>query len=156
MENEADVAAARLVGYEQSLIAQLTLKPGKISSLANLIHVLANMEEPIGDVLKKTKIADRGGRRIGGPKARDQTELLLIRLLEGSSSEKNPTGGFGGSRLDTRPTRTRLQPLRPTSPSSSSSSQSFTSSAYAKKDYNQQRWKFRREEQRSERAWAWQ
>ncbi|GMP80894.1 hypothetical protein CsSME_00035822 [Camellia sinensis var. sinensis] len=29
IENEADVAAARLAGYEQSLIARLTLKPGK-------------------------------------------------------------------------------------------------------------------------------
>ncbi|CAL5415324.1 unnamed protein product [Camellia sinensis] len=59
IENEADVAAARLAGYEQSLIARLTLKPGKISSFANSIRVLANMEEPIGRVLKKTKIADR-------------------------------------------------------------------------------------------------
>ncbi|KAL7253232.1 hypothetical protein ACSBR1_007711 [Camellia fascicularis] len=58
IENEADVAAARLAGYEQSLIARLALKPGKISSLANSIRVLANMEEPIGRVLKKTEIAD--------------------------------------------------------------------------------------------------
>ncbi|CAL5322547.1 unnamed protein product [Camellia sinensis] len=60
IENEADVAAARLARYEQSLIARLALKPGKISSLANSIRVLANMEEPIGCVLKKTegKIAE--------------------------------------------------------------------------------------------------
>ncbi|CAL5418064.1 unnamed protein product [Camellia sinensis] len=55
IENEGDVAAARMAGYEQSLIARLTLKPGKISSFANSIRVLANMEEPIGCVLKKTK-----------------------------------------------------------------------------------------------------
>ncbi|KAL7175614.1 hypothetical protein ACSBR2_029251 [Camellia fascicularis] len=59
-ENEADVAAAHLAGYEHSLIARLTLKPGKARlCLANSIRVLANMEEPIGRVLKKTKIADR-------------------------------------------------------------------------------------------------
>ncbi|GMP23147.1 hypothetical protein CsSME_00000854 [Camellia sinensis var. sinensis] len=58
IENEADVAAARLARYEQSLIARLALKPGKISSLANSIRVLANMEEPIGCVLKKTEIAE--------------------------------------------------------------------------------------------------
>ncbi|XP_028105859.1 delta-1-pyrroline-5-carboxylate synthase-like, partial [Camellia sinensis] len=56
IENEADVAVAYLAGYEQSLIARLTLKPEKISSLANSIRVLANMEEPIGRVLKKTKV----------------------------------------------------------------------------------------------------
>ncbi|KAL7250416.1 hypothetical protein ACSBR1_012428 [Camellia fascicularis] len=58
IENEADVGAARLASYEQSLIARLALKPGKISSLANSIRVLANMEEPIGRVLKKTQIVD--------------------------------------------------------------------------------------------------
>jgi delta-1-pyrroline-5-carboxylate synthetase len=30
-ENEADVAAAQDVGYEKSLIARLTLKPGKVA-----------------------------------------------------------------------------------------------------------------------------
>ncbi|KAL7219084.1 hypothetical protein ACSBR2_012208 [Camellia fascicularis] len=59
IENEADVGATRLASYEQSLIARLALKPRKISSLANSIRVLANMEEPIGRVLKKTQIVDR-------------------------------------------------------------------------------------------------
>ncbi|CAA6656782.1 unnamed protein product [Spirodela intermedia] len=57
-ENEADVAAAKLAGYEKSLVSRLTLKPGKISSLANSIRVLADMEEPIGQVLKRTELAD--------------------------------------------------------------------------------------------------
>ncbi|KAK9283230.1 hypothetical protein L1049_011466 [Liquidambar formosana] len=56
--NEADVAAAQQAGYEKSLISRLALKPGKIASLANSIRVLANMEEPIGHVLKRTELAD--------------------------------------------------------------------------------------------------
>ncbi|MQL86774.1 hypothetical protein Taro_019295, partial [Colocasia esculenta] len=58
IENEADVAAATLDGYEKSLISRLTLKPGKISSLANSIRVLADMEEPIGRVLTRTEVAE--------------------------------------------------------------------------------------------------
>lgn len=57
-ENEADIVAAQLSGYEKSLISRLTLKPGKISSLANSIRVLGKMEDPIGHVLKRTEIAD--------------------------------------------------------------------------------------------------
>ncbi|KAL6128177.1 hypothetical protein ACLB2K_071533 [Fragaria x ananassa] len=58
VENEADVSAAQQAGYEKSLVARLALKPGKISSLANSVRVLANMEDPIGHVLKKTELAD--------------------------------------------------------------------------------------------------
>ncbi|KAK8515096.1 hypothetical protein V6N13_122056 [Hibiscus sabdariffa] len=58
VENEADVAAAQEAGYEKSLISRLALKSGKISSLAKSIRVLANMEDPIGCVLKKTQLAD--------------------------------------------------------------------------------------------------
>ncbi|KAE8718047.1 Delta-1-pyrroline-5-carboxylate synthase [Hibiscus syriacus] len=58
VENEADVAAAQQAGYEKSLISRLALKPGKVSSLAKSIRVLANMEDPIGRVLKKTQLAD--------------------------------------------------------------------------------------------------
>ncbi|GMJ03143.1 delta 1-pyrroline-5-carboxylate synthase 2 [Hibiscus trionum] len=58
VENEADVAAAQDAGYEKSLVARLALKPGKIASLAKSIRVLAEMEEPIGHVLKKTELAD--------------------------------------------------------------------------------------------------
>ncbi|KAL0452818.1 UNVERIFIED_CONTAM: Delta-1-pyrroline-5-carboxylate synthase [Sesamum latifolium] len=54
-ENEADVADAQQAGYEKSLVSRLALKPGKISSLANAIRVLANMEEPVGRVLKRTE-----------------------------------------------------------------------------------------------------
>ncbi|CAI9091566.1 OLC1v1026632C2 [Oldenlandia corymbosa var. corymbosa] len=57
-ENAADVAEATEAGYEKSLISRLALKPGKVSSLANSIRVLANMEEPIGRVLKRTELAD--------------------------------------------------------------------------------------------------
>nr|WEU50854.1 P5CS1 [Lonicera caerulea] len=58
IENEADVAASIEAGYEKSLISRLALKPEKVSSLAKSIRVLANMEEPIGHVLKKTELAD--------------------------------------------------------------------------------------------------
>ncbi|XP_050387828.1 delta-1-pyrroline-5-carboxylate synthase [Argentina anserina] len=58
VENEADVSAAQLAGYEKALVARLALKPGKIASLANSVRVLANMEDPIGHVLKKTELAD--------------------------------------------------------------------------------------------------
>ncbi|XP_009615342.1 delta-1-pyrroline-5-carboxylate synthase isoform X2 [Nicotiana tomentosiformis] len=57
-ENEADVAAAQQAGYEKALVSRLALKPGKISSLANSVRVLANMDEPIGRILKRTELAD--------------------------------------------------------------------------------------------------
>jgi delta-1-pyrroline-5-carboxylate synthetase len=38
-ENEADVAAAQNAGYEKSLIARLTLKPGKVGP----IHISENL-----------------------------------------------------------------------------------------------------------------
>ncbi|KAK9700085.1 hypothetical protein RND81_08G216200 [Saponaria officinalis] len=57
-ENDIDVAAAELAGYDRSLVARLALKPGKISSLAKSIRVLADMEEPIGQILKRTEVAD--------------------------------------------------------------------------------------------------
>ncbi|XP_068643820.1 delta-1-pyrroline-5-carboxylate synthase-like [Aristolochia californica] len=57
-ENEADVASAEHCGYEKSLVSRLMLKPGKISSLSKSIRILAEMEDPIGQVLKKTELAD--------------------------------------------------------------------------------------------------
>uniref|UniRef100_A0A0D9WH84 Delta-1-pyrroline-5-carboxylate synthase n=1 Tax=Leersia perrieri TaxID=77586 RepID=A0A0D9WH84_9ORYZ len=57
-ENEADVAAAQEAGYEKPLVARLTIKPGKIASLAKSIRTLANMEDPINQILKKTEVAD--------------------------------------------------------------------------------------------------
>ncbi|KAJ3668920.1 hypothetical protein LUZ60_010870 [Juncus effusus] len=57
-ENDADVAAAERAGYDKALVSRLTLKPGKISSLANSIRVLANMDDPIGKILTKTEVAD--------------------------------------------------------------------------------------------------
>ncbi|KAL7587900.1 delta-1-pyrroline-5-carboxylate synthase [Lactuca sativa] len=57
-ENEADVATAQDDGYESSLVSRLALKPGKVSSLAKAIRVIAKMEEPIGQVLKRTELSD--------------------------------------------------------------------------------------------------
>ncbi|XP_075485364.1 delta-1-pyrroline-5-carboxylate synthase [Primulina tabacum] len=57
-ENETDVSEAQQAGYEKALVSRLALKPGKISSLSNAIRVLANMEEPIGRVLKKTELSE--------------------------------------------------------------------------------------------------
>ncbi|XP_057459163.1 delta-1-pyrroline-5-carboxylate synthase-like isoform X3 [Lotus japonicus] len=59
LENEADVADAKAAGYEKSLISRLTLKPEKIRSLAKSVRILADMEEPIGQILKKTELADK-------------------------------------------------------------------------------------------------
>nr|BAI22477.1 delta 1-pyrroline-5-carboxylate synthase [Vigna unguiculata] len=59
LENEADVAVAVLAGYENSLISRLTLKHEKISKLAKSVRMLAAMEEPIGQILKRTEIADK-------------------------------------------------------------------------------------------------
>ncbi|KEH29009.1 putative glutamate-5-semialdehyde dehydrogenase, Glutamate 5-kinase [Medicago truncatula] len=58
LENQADVAVAVAAGYDKSLISRLTLKPEKISSLAKSVRVLADMEEPIGQILKRTELAD--------------------------------------------------------------------------------------------------
>ncbi|XP_019192052.1 PREDICTED: delta-1-pyrroline-5-carboxylate synthase-like [Ipomoea nil] len=57
-ENEADVDAAQQAGYDPSLVARLALKPKKISSLAKSVRVLAEMDEPIGRILKRIEIAD--------------------------------------------------------------------------------------------------
>ncbi|KAL6523828.1 Delta-1-pyrroline-5-carboxylate synthase [Orobanche hederae] len=57
-ENETDVAEAHQAGYEKSLVSRLALKPGKIKSLASAIRMLANMEEPVGRVLKRTELSE--------------------------------------------------------------------------------------------------
>lgn len=56
-ENSADIKAAEEAGYEKSLISRLALKPGKIKLLANSIRKLADMEEPIGRILKRSELA---------------------------------------------------------------------------------------------------
>ncbi|OIW07499.1 hypothetical protein TanjilG_14445 [Lupinus angustifolius] len=62
-ENEADIVAAEGAGYEKPLISRLSLKPEKartslISNLAKSVRMLADMEEPIGQILKRTELAD--------------------------------------------------------------------------------------------------
>ncbi|CAN7007532.1 hypothetical protein IGI04_010647 [Brassica rapa subsp. trilocularis] len=57
-ENELDVAAAQEAGLEESMVARLVMTPAKISSLAASVRKLADMEDPIGRVLKKTEVAD--------------------------------------------------------------------------------------------------
>ncbi|KAL7169847.1 hypothetical protein ACSBR2_034812 [Camellia fascicularis] len=57
-ENVVDVSAAENTGYDKSLVSRLALKPGKISALAKSIRTLAEMEEPIGQVLKRMELAD--------------------------------------------------------------------------------------------------
>ncbi|KAL8036664.1 hypothetical protein ABFX02_12G173000 [Erythranthe guttata] len=58
VENDADVAAAREAGYDESLISRLVLNHAKISTLAKSIRKIAEMEEPIGQILKKTELAE--------------------------------------------------------------------------------------------------
>ncbi|GFP86355.1 delta-1-pyrroline-5-carboxylate synthase [Phtheirospermum japonicum] len=57
-ENENDVAEAQQAGYDKSLVSRLALKPGKIKSLASAIRMLANMEEPVGRILKRTELSE--------------------------------------------------------------------------------------------------
>uniref|UniRef100_A0ACD5XAR8 Uncharacterized protein n=1 Tax=Avena sativa TaxID=4498 RepID=A0ACD5XAR8_AVESA len=56
-ENEADLAAAHDSGYEKSLVSRMTLKAGKITSLAESIRSIADMEDPISHTVKKTEVA---------------------------------------------------------------------------------------------------
>lgn len=57
-ENNVDVQTAQGAGITKSLISRLTLKPGKVASLAKSIRILADMEEPIGKILKRTQVAE--------------------------------------------------------------------------------------------------
>ncbi|TYK21268.1 delta-1-pyrroline-5-carboxylate synthase-like isoform X1 [Cucumis melo var. makuwa] len=56
-ENSADIEAAEEAGYEKPLISRLALKPGRIKLLANSVRKLADMEEPIGRILKRSELA---------------------------------------------------------------------------------------------------
>nr|AKP99746.1 delta-1-pyrroline-5-carboxylate synthase [Cucumis sativus] len=56
-ENSADIKAAEEAGYEKPLISRLALKPGKVKLLANSVRKLADMEEPIGRILKRSELA---------------------------------------------------------------------------------------------------
>ncbi|KAM0026561.1 putative glutamate-5-semialdehyde dehydrogenase, Glutamate 5-kinase [Helianthus debilis subsp. tardiflorus] len=58
LENDADVEAASDAGYDEALVARLALKPSKIRALAESVRRLAEMEEPIGQVLKRTELAE--------------------------------------------------------------------------------------------------
>ncbi|KAL3536442.1 hypothetical protein ACH5RR_004903 [Cinchona calisaya] len=58
VENDADVSAAHKAGYDDSLVSRLLLKPGKISALAKSIRTIADMKEPIGQILLRTELAD--------------------------------------------------------------------------------------------------
>ncbi|KAI3772692.1 hypothetical protein L6452_03884 [Arctium lappa] len=58
LENDADVEAARDAGYDEALVARLALKASKIRALAESVRKLAEMEEPIGHVLKRTELAE--------------------------------------------------------------------------------------------------
>lgn len=79
-ENSADIKAAEEAGYEKPLISRLALKPGKVlifhpcflllpmkirligffvlqvKLLANSVRKLADMEEPIGRILKRSEV----------------------------------------------------------------------------------------------------
>ncbi|KAH1199107.1 Delta-1-pyrroline-5-carboxylate synthase 1 [Glycine max] len=82
LENGADVADAEEMGYEKALISRLTLRPEKISSLVKSVRMLAEMEEPIGQILKRTEIAAlaiRSGNGLllkGGKEAKRSNAIL--------------------------------------------------------------------------------
>lgn len=58
LENDADVDNAREAGYDEALVARLALKSSKIRALAESVRKLADMEEPIGQILKRTELAE--------------------------------------------------------------------------------------------------
>lgn len=58
VENAMDVQAAQESGITKSLVARLTLKPGKVASLSKSVRILADMEEPIGQILKRSQVAE--------------------------------------------------------------------------------------------------
>ncbi|XP_024369145.1 delta-1-pyrroline-5-carboxylate synthase 1 [Physcomitrium patens] len=57
-ENDADVELAQMTGVSKALVGRLTIKPGKIAALASSLRTLADMKEPIGEVLKRTEVAE--------------------------------------------------------------------------------------------------
>ncbi|KAH9316449.1 hypothetical protein KI387_025076, partial [Taxus chinensis] len=57
-ENDIDVRVAKEARIDEALVSRLTLKPGKISGLAKSLRVLADMNDPIGQVLKRTELSD--------------------------------------------------------------------------------------------------
>ena len=54
--NEKDIAAAT-GRIDNHMLQRLVLKPSKVTQLAEGIRQLANMEEPIGNLLAKTELA---------------------------------------------------------------------------------------------------
>ncbi|XP_047251289.1 delta-1-pyrroline-5-carboxylate synthase isoform X4 [Capsicum annuum] len=85
-ENEADIVAAQQAGYEKSLISRLALKQGKISNLANSARVLANMDEPLGRILKRTEIAclavrSGNGLLLKGGKEAKRSNAILHKVI---------------------------------------------------------------------------
>nr|XP_025695368.1 delta-1-pyrroline-5-carboxylate synthase isoform X1 [Arachis hypogaea] len=58
-ENGVDIADAELAGLEKSLISRLALKPEKIAGLVKSVRMLADMKEPIGQILKRIELADK-------------------------------------------------------------------------------------------------
>jgi delta-1-pyrroline-5-carboxylate synthetase len=57
-ENNRDVELAQMSGISKSLIDRLTIKPGKIAALAKSLRTLSDMKEPVGEVLKRTEVAE--------------------------------------------------------------------------------------------------
>uniref|UniRef100_A0A0C9S5L2 Delta-1-pyrroline-5-carboxylate synthase n=1 Tax=Wollemia nobilis TaxID=56998 RepID=A0A0C9S5L2_9CONI len=57
-ENEIDVRIAKEARIADALVSRLTLKLEKISGLAKSLRVLADMNDPIGQVLKRTEISE--------------------------------------------------------------------------------------------------
>ena len=57
-ENGIDVEEAEANGTAKELLNRLLLKPGKLEQLARGIHSIADMEEPLGQVLSNMEVAD--------------------------------------------------------------------------------------------------
>jgi delta-1-pyrroline-5-carboxylate synthetase len=57
-ENESDVCIAKEERIVEVLVSRLTLKPKNISGLAKSVRILVDMIDTIGEVMKRTEVAD--------------------------------------------------------------------------------------------------
>ncbi|PPR86781.1 hypothetical protein GOBAR_AA33915 [Gossypium barbadense] len=91
IENEADVTAAQDDGYENTSFIRL-ISFLQISGLAKSIRVLADMEDPIGQVLKRTEIASLAvksgnGLLLKGGKEAKRSNAILHKVITSAIPE---------------------------------------------------------------------
>lgn len=56
--NKVDIDAAKSSNLDQNLLSRLGMTPSKLATLAKGIQQIAEQEDPIGHVLRRTEVAD--------------------------------------------------------------------------------------------------